>query len=206
MEINVFMVHRHRLLLDALCDIVNSLTPYRVVDSGTSLNCLDHLEEFDLLILDAETFSITWQSNRASLVKRLGKMPVVVLGRNCQPIPHQWGCRVTTIDLDQSVEEVSRILERMAVTGRFVPLKKPFHGGQHSLSKREQEVFRYLSEGYRNKEIARQMRVAPQTVNTYVSRICQKVGVDGREKLILYALKSGAMGGSRNSEIRCVPL
>ena len=55
------------------------------------------------------------------------------------------------------------------------------------LTAREIEVVRMVARGLRNKEIADQLSITEGTVKAHLRTIFEKVGVDSRAKLILYA-------------------
>lgn len=55
------------------------------------------------------------------------------------------------------------------------------------LTAREIEVVRMVAHGLRNKEIADQLSITEGTVKAHLRTIFEKVGVDNRAKLILYA-------------------
>jgi len=59
------------------------------------------------------------------------------------------------------------------------------------LSKREQDVVRWLAEGNTNSEIARKMNISDNTVKNYLFRIFDKLGVSSRVELIIYATNQG---------------
>ncbi|MBI2854541.1 MAG: response regulator transcription factor [Chloroflexi bacterium] len=61
------------------------------------------------------------------------------------------------------------------------------------LSKREKEVLKYIAEGLTNQEIGRILYLSPNTVQTYRSRIMEKLGLHGRAELIKYALRAGLL-------------
>ena len=52
------------------------------------------------------------------------------------------------------------------------------------LSSRELEVLHLLQEGLTNKEIARELMIAPTTVKSHTQSIYSKLGVDNRSKAV----------------------
>jgi DNA-binding NarL/FixJ family response regulator len=62
------------------------------------------------------------------------------------------------------------------------------------LSRREREVLRLLAEGHSNQQIADQLRVSVKTVETYRTRLRQKLGLKGRADLYRFAAESGILG------------
>ncbi len=59
--------------------------------------------------------------------------------------------------------------------------------GHTLLSKREQQVVRFVAEGLGNREIAEQLRLSEHTVKNYLFRIFNKLGISNRVELVLYA-------------------
>jgi len=59
------------------------------------------------------------------------------------------------------------------------------------LTERETEVLRLLAQGKSNKEIARALDIAEQTVKTHVSHILDKLGLPSRTQAALYAIRVG---------------
>ncbi len=57
------------------------------------------------------------------------------------------------------------------------------------LAKREKEIVSHICQGYRNKEIARKLRISEQTVKSHCHRIYKKLGVSDRLQLALYSCK-----------------
>ena len=62
---------------------------------------------------------------------------------------------------------------------------------EEPLTERETEVLRLLAQGKSNKEIARALHIAEQTVKTHVSHILDKLGVPSRTQAALYAIRIG---------------
>lgn len=58
-----------------------------------------------------------------------------------------------------------------------------------SLSKREFEVFSYLVDGMRPKDIARILEISPKTVDTYRANLMRKLEVDGIAALVRFAIQ-----------------
>ncbi len=59
--------------------------------------------------------------------------------------------------------------------------------GTELLSKREQDVVRWLAEGHTNNEIAGELQISENTVKNYLFRIFDKLGVSSRVEVVLYA-------------------
>ncbi len=72
-----------------------------------------------------------------------------------------------------------------AAPGRVEPPK--------DLSRREREVLRLLAQGHSNQQIADQIGVSVKTVETYRTRLRQKLGLKGRAELYRFAVESGIL-------------
>ena len=59
------------------------------------------------------------------------------------------------------------------------------------MTEREREVAALVAQGKSNREIAEAMVVSVKTVETYVTRILNKLGYDSRVKIATWAVKKG---------------
>lgn len=62
------------------------------------------------------------------------------------------------------------------------------------LSEREREVLRFIALGYTAGEIADKLVLSPKSVETYRTRIMQKLNLHSRAALVQYALARGLLG------------
>jgi DNA-binding NarL/FixJ family response regulator len=60
--------------------------------------------------------------------------------------------------------------------------------GEVLLSAREQQVVRFVAEGFNNREIAAQLELSEHTVKNYIFHIFNKLGISSRVELVLYAV------------------
>jgi DNA-binding NarL/FixJ family response regulator len=72
--------------------------------------------------------------------------------------------------------------------GKPSPEGEPRRG---DLSERETEVLRLIAWGYQNKEIAAQLHISVKTVETYKTRLMEKLAFRSRVDLVRYALRQG---------------
>jgi DNA-binding NarL/FixJ family response regulator len=90
----------------------------------------------------------------------------------------------TFVDLTQSLDSP---WQAVAGTGR-TESQRP-----KDLSRREREVLRLLAQGHSNQQIADQIRVSVKTVETYRTRLREKLGLKGRAELYRFASESGIL-------------
>jgi DNA-binding NarL/FixJ family response regulator len=63
--------------------------------------------------------------------------------------------------------------------------KTPIEG----LSDRELEIFRLIGEGYKASQIAEQLHLSTKTIETYRSRMKEKLNLPNAAELLRYAIK-----------------
>ena len=61
------------------------------------------------------------------------------------------------------------------------------------LSEREAKIFELVALGYRNAEIADKLALSVKTVETYKSRMMDKLGLQTRTALVRFALELGML-------------
>ncbi len=61
------------------------------------------------------------------------------------------------------------------------------------LSEREREVLAQTAEGYSSAEIGKRLFISPKTVDTYRSRIMEKLKLNHRSELVRFALRTGLL-------------
>jgi len=69
----------------------------------------------------------------------------------------------------------------------------PTQDDYESLSEREREVIKLLALGYTAGQAAEELSLSPKTVETYRTRIMQKLNLHGRADLVRYALARGLL-------------
>lgn len=70
----------------------------------------------------------------------------------------------------------------------------PGETGTAQLTERELEVMRRVAEGFTNSQIAEELRLGVKSVETYRSRVMEKLGLESRAALVRFALDCGLLG------------
>lgn len=109
--------------------------------------------------------------------------------------------RRSEADLVRSIEEVmkdaswfSRLVVEKLANLRARDRPEDEGAAVADLTKRERQVLDYMSSGWKNDQIARQLGVATNTVRNYVASIYAKIGVHSRADAILWAKARGIAG------------
>lgn len=96
----------------------------------------------------------------------------------------------TAVDPDLAVMVLQGALGRRAAGGQG---NEPMD----TLSPREREVLDLVARGYTNHQIAERLGLSVRTVETYRSRLVEKLGLRSRADLVRYALESGLLGSGQ---------
>jgi DNA-binding NarL/FixJ family response regulator len=101
---------------------------------------------------------------------------------------------------DRTPEELVKALTKLLRGERYVSdsladklvshLEKPGKFLHEALSDREYEVMRMIAGGKAPREIAGTLHLSPRTVNTYRSRVLQKLKLKNNAQLIRYAIEN----------------
>lgn len=70
-----------------------------------------------------------------------------------------------------------------------------------ALSRREAQVLRAVARGFTSSEIGRQLELSSKTVETYRSRIYEKLGLRTRADLVHYAMASGLLEEGQSESV-----
>jgi DNA-binding NarL/FixJ family response regulator len=79
--------------------------------------------------------------------------------------------------------------EQSCTNTRHPPEKLETEGGE--LSPREEDVLRFLAQGFSNKQIAGRLSVSVKSVETYKTRAVEKKGLRSRADIVRFGLKHG---------------
>ena len=90
---------------------------------------------------------------------------------------------------------VSKLIAAWRLRYRSEPQRTPISAIADSLSARESDILRLIAEGRSNKEIARNLAIAPETVKSHVKHIFTKLNVEKRAQAVLRAQILG-LGGT----------
>jgi len=77
---------------------------------------------------------------------------------------------------------------KMLVDEYQAQLATKAHGAEGQLSQRERQVVKLIALGYTASQAAKVLTLSPKTVETYRTRIMQKIGVHSRVALVQYAI------------------
>jgi len=175
---------------DEAVDRVRELKPDVVVMdlSMPGSNGLEATRRIAALELDTKVLVLTVHAEEEYLV------PVVEAGASGY---------LTKTSADTDLIEAVRVVARGEVflppkattllLQRYKASESETTASLHDLSTREQEVLALTAEGFSSREIGKKLFISPKTVDTYRSRIMDKLGLNHRSELVRFALRVGLL-------------
>jgi DNA-binding NarL/FixJ family response regulator len=108
--------------------------------------------------------------------------------------------KVADTELLQAIRAVHAGRTFVDLTRSSDPHRRPIsspsdqrQGVPKDLSRREVDVLRLLAQGHSNQQIADRIHVSVKTVETYRTRLSDKLGLKGRAELYRFAVESGIL-------------
>jgi two-component system, NarL family, invasion response regulator UvrY len=206
--INVLIVDDHALIREGLKKTLSDEPDMAVV--GEADNVVELFKQLDRLPANLVLLDITMpgESGLDALKELHQKYPhLQVLVLSFHP-EHRFAVRALKagasgyITKESATEELVQAIRKIAAGGRYVSTglaeqlaadladetDKPIHT---TLSNREYQVMRLLAAGLKSTEIAEQLAVSVNTVNTYRIRILEKMKMESNVELARYAVDHG---------------
>ncbi len=207
MSTRVLLVYGHQLLCDGLAILLKMHKEIELVGMANSLSnggSLCASLEPDVLVLGVDGQS----SDDFSLIDEFlagTKTPLVLLVDNFKAMDHarkQNFKELSWVSSKSSMDDLLLAI-RTAATGRSYQCARSREAwamnitvsvaqkkdGLPQLAERESQVLRLIAQGYSSKEIARQLHIAPSTVEVHRRNIMRKVNLHKVADLTRYAIR-----------------
>lgn len=208
---NILLIDDHPVFIEGIRGVLLRLGPDTVVATSGSceeaLALIDEDDDRDLVILDINLPGMSGLEGLRLLRHRLPATPIVLLSasenraRVLQAI--EQGAK-GYIPKSSPPEIIVNALQLVLSGGVYLPMAvldtlssnpAPEHqGSDQALTPRQLAVLKLLAEGLSNKEIARQLDLAENTVRVHVSAILRFLGVSNRTEAGVAAVRIGLLG------------
>ncbi|MCB0310015.1 MAG: response regulator transcription factor [Bdellovibrionales bacterium] len=209
--INVIVADDHKVLRQALCEMLRTKGTYNVVaeaNNGEELLGLLQNHHPDLVILDMAMPKMDGISTLEQLAQKGTFPPVLVLSanegeRNVRAalkagakgyLPKNCGIEELEFAIDSILSGKTYLSP-----GVIAPLMSGSQA-EHALenplavlTKREVEILRHLADGKPNREIAKMLHISTRTVDTHRSNILKKLNVKTNAELVKLAIANGVI-------------
>lgn len=209
--IRLLLASRHTLTRTALVRLFADQSAFQVVgDVGSRLEALTLGAQHapDVILLDPDPDTDLWLDAIGPLTTAAGPdCRVLLLTGLTGPDFHRQALRSGAhgiLDLDHPPATLFHAIERVhdgevwlerRLVAELITTVAGGSGGDRarigSLTRREREVVRLVSEGLRNKQIAERLSVADVTVRHHLTSIFSKLGVSDRLSLVVFAFHHG---------------
>lgn len=190
----VLVVEDHPLFVQAIGEIVSRIDPAAEVQGTHTLtDALAWLERGspDLVLLDLNLPDVSGLDGVAALRRQLPEVPIVVISAVDDP--------ALLRDLERSgihrfvsksakpaeiIESIRQVFHVAGPARRDTAQRSPEEGKRVALSQRQLEVLQEMATGKSNKEIARSLDIAVDTVRAHVVEILARLGVRNRTEAV----------------------
>jgi DNA-binding NarL/FixJ family response regulator len=209
MNISVFLADDHRILRDGLRMLLEAQNDIRVVgeaEDGRQAVGGILSSKPDIVLMDITMPELNGIEATRQIQEELPATKVIILSVHSDS-EHvyrafqagAWGYMLKESAGSEVVEAVHtvhaghRYMSRKLIDARLDEYiyERQNRSPLDQLSTREREVFQLTVEGNTSAIIAEKLGLSPKTVETYRSRVMEKLGVDDITALVRYAIKHG---------------
>lgn len=193
-QIRVAIVDDHPVLRDGLASLLDPEPDLAVVATGATAGDAARFlasAEIDVLVLDVRLGQASGFESLGDAVKDAPRPAVVVLTAFDYPQYAEAALRLGASAFVLKSAPIHELLGaiRRAAAGGLTFSKRP--GPAVSLTRRELEVIRLVSEGRSNDEIATALGMGPKTVETHLRRVFERHNIASRTELAARAIREG---------------
>jgi two-component system, NarL family, response regulator NreC len=209
MAITVLVADDHGVLRDGLCRLLESQDGIQVVGTvADGLQAIDLAEQVqpDIVLMDISMPRLNGIEATRSLAERAPNAGVVILSMHSSPdvIHRALAAGARAFLLKESVsDEVVAAIRAVAAGGRYLGQGISFTGldpkrsggltvpNLEDLTRAEREIVRLVADGSSNAQAAQLLGLSTRTVETYRSRIMEKLQLDSLSALVKFAIRNG---------------
>lgn len=206
----VIVADDHDIMLDGYCSILGEIEGIQIVGKANNgkevLTILDN-QECDLIILDINMPQMNGVETAQYLKERKPEIKIIILTmlgdvlhiktlyelgvegyllKNCN--------RSTLIESIEIVQSGERYFDKniqKIIDDGFKTEFQLAHNGSVSLSEREIEIIRMISLGFTTNQIADELFISPNTVQTHRKNINLKLNIHNSAELSTFAARNG---------------
>jgi DNA-binding NarL/FixJ family response regulator len=204
--IRILITDDHPLMREGVAKILLAESDMRVAgEARTAAEMLDLLreKEVDVLVLDISLPGTSGLDALKDVRQQFPRLPILILSMHPED---RFATRVLKtgasgyVTKESAPEELVKAIRKVHRGGKYVSnslaeklaeeidtsaVKRP----HESLSDREFQILRMIAAGKKAREIAHQLSLSVRTVNTYRTRLLQKMHMKSTAELIHYALE-----------------
>lgn len=216
-ERKVVIVDDHVLVLEGISSLIEQLGPYRIVgkaENGKQALEIIEMIQPDIVLMDVDMPVMNGLEATRKLKQLRSKLAIIILTMHGDPslIKRMMeigadGFLLKNADKSEFEEALNRVsagktyfssdAAQAIISGKNVTPGN-FTVGQDTvllstLSDRETEVLRHISQGMSNKEIGEILHISHRTVDTHRTNLMKKLNVHNTAALVRIAIKNGML-------------
>ena len=213
--VRILLVDDHAVMRVGLRMLIESDPDLEVVgEAGNGTEALARAadEQPDIILLDIDLGGDNGLDLLPELLKTASGARVIMLTGLRDPEVHARAVRLGAMGVvlkEQAIESVIEAIARVhsgqawldpALTARVLsgmgggarpPKRDPEAAKIAGLTQREREVIALLAEGLQNKDVSERLHITDNTVRRHLAAIFDKLGVETRLELVIYAFRHG---------------
>jgi len=208
MSIRIALVDDHAMIREGLRAFLEKNTFLKVVgEAATGAECLAMLEAWrpEVVIMDISMPDLNGIETTREIARQWPLVKVVILSvhSTTEHVSQAFAAGAIGYVLKESIgRELLMAIRAAHGTRRYLSEKIEATGWRYvasgmakspleSLSRRERQVLQLVVEGHASVEIAARLDLSAKTVETYRSRLMQKLGVQDITALVKFAIQHG---------------
>lgn len=209
MGIDVLLVDDHAVLRDGLRYLLESHEDIHVVGAvADGLEAIRHAEQLqpDIVVMDISMPKLNGIEATRAIGGCAPEAGVVILSMHSSPdvIQRALSAGARGFVLKESVsDEVVAAVRAVVAGGRYFGQGISINGAAakresvcasptfDDLTRPEREILKLVAEGYSNAQTAQLLGLSPRTVETYRSRMMEKLGLEDLPALVKFAIRNG---------------
>ena len=206
-DIRVFVADDHAIVREGLVQLLQLQPDLTVVGTGAEgTQCLDAISELvpDVAVLDISMPGLNGIEITASLRQARLPVEVVILSMHSSPEFVFKALEVGAKAYLQKESAAAEVVEairavhagRRYLDSRIGGVIADYVGGSRdrspleSLSRRERQILQLVAEGRSSAQIGGLLSLSPKTIDTYRSRMMQKLGLSDVVSLVKFAIRN----------------
>ena len=200
-RIQVLSVDDHPILREGIGAIINSQPDMFLV--GAAANGKEAIEAFrtlkpDIVLLDLQLPDLNGIEVLIAIRSEFPNARIIILTTFERDVEVQralksgaQGYLLKSSPPRQMLDTIRQVHNGRKAVAREVADELATHLGEESLSDREVEVLRHVAEGNRNRDIAKRLFIAEETVKVHLKHIMGKLGASDRTESVTIAARRG---------------
>ena len=200
-RIQVLSVDDHPILREGIGAIINSQPDMFLV--GAAANGKEAIEAFrtlkpDVVLLDLQLPDLNGIEVLIAIRSEFRDARIIILTTFERDVEVQralkagaQGYLLKSSPPKQMLDTIRQVHGGRKAVAREVADELAAHVGDESLSDREVEVLRHVAEGNRNRDIAKRLFIAEETVKVHLKHIMGKLGASDRTQSVAIAARRG---------------